>query len=36
MFCSAKDKIPTYQKSNKVFTIKCHGYGEDYLRKTDR
>ena len=36
MFCSVKDKIPTHQKSNVSYTIKCPGCGEDYVRKTDR
>ena len=36
MFCSVKDKIPTYQKSNVIYTIKCPGYGEDYAGKSDR
>ena len=34
--CSVKDKIPTHQKSNVIYTIKCPGCGEDYIRKTDR
>ena len=36
MFCSVKDKIPTHQKSNVIYTIKCLGCGEDYIGKTDR
>ena len=36
MFCSVKDKIPTHQKSNVIYTIKCPGCGEDYIGKTDR
>ena len=32
MFCSAKDKIPTHQKSN---VVKCPGCGEDYFGKID-
>ena len=36
MFCSVKDKISTHQKFNVIYTIKFSGYGEDYVRKTDR
>ena len=36
MFCSVKDKIPTYQKSNFIYTIKRPGCGEGYVGKTDR
>ena len=36
MFCSVKDKIPTHQKSNVIYTIKCSGCGEDYIGKTVR
>ena len=36
MFCSVKNKIPTHQKSNAIYTIKCPRCGEDYVRKTDR
>ena len=36
MFCSVKDKIPTHQKSNVIYTIKCPGCGEDHIGKTDR
>ena len=36
MFCSVKDKDPTHQKSNVIYTIKCSGCGEDYIGKTDR
>ena len=36
MFCSVKDKIPTHQKSNVIYTIKCPRWGEDYIGKTDR
>ena len=36
MFCSAKDKNPTHQKSNVVYKLKCPGCGEDYIRKSDR
>ena len=36
MFYSVKDKIPTHQKSNVIYTIKCLGSGEDYIGKTDR
>ena len=36
MFCSAKDKIPTYQKSNVVCSIRCPGCGDEYVGKTDR
>ena len=35
MFCSFKDKIPTHQKSNIIYTINCPGCGEGYVRKTD-
>ena len=31
MFCSVKDKIPTHQKSNVIYTIKCPGCGENYV-----
>ena len=36
MFCSVKDKIPTHQKSNVIYSIKFPGCGEDYVGKTDR
>ena len=36
MFCSAKDKIPTHQKSNVVYSIRCPGCGDEYVAKTDR
>ena len=36
MFCSAKDKIPTHQKSNVVYSIRCPGCGDEYIGKTDR
>ena len=36
MFCSVKNMIPTHQKSNAIYTIKCPRCGEDYVRKTDR
>ena len=36
MFCSVKDKIPTHQKSNVTYKIKCPECGEDYVRKTGR
>ena len=36
MFCSFKDKIPTHQKSNVIYTIKCPGFSKDYVGKTDR
>ena len=36
MFCSVKDKIPTHQKSNVIYTTKFSGCGEDYVGKTDR
>ena len=36
MFCSVKNKIPTYQKSNIFYTVKCPGCREDYVGKTDR
>ena len=36
MFCSAKDKIPTYQKSNVLYSIRCPGCGDEYVGKTDR
>ena len=36
MFCPTKDKIPTQQKSNVVYKIKCPGCGESYIGKTDR
>ena len=29
MFCSVKDKIPSHQKSNVTYTIKCPGCRED-------
>ena len=35
MFCSAKDKIPTYQKSV-VYSIRCPGCGDKYVGKTDK
>ena len=34
--CFVKDRVPTHQKSNVIYTIKCPGYGEDYVGKTDR
>ena len=36
MFCSVKDKIPTHQKSNVVYSIRCPGCGDEYVGKTDR
>ena len=36
MFCSVKDKIPSHQKSNVIYTIKSPGCAEDYVGKTDR
>ena len=36
MFCSAKDKILIYQKTNVVYKLKFPGYGEDYVGKNDR
>ena len=36
MFCSVKDKIPTHQKSNVTYKIKCPECGEDYVGKTGR
>ena len=36
MFCSVKDKIPTHQKSNVIYTIKWPECDEDYVGKTDR
>ena len=36
MFCSVKDKIPTYQKSNFIYTIKRPGCGEGSVGKNDR
>ena len=36
MFYSVKDKIPTHQRSNVIYTIKCPGCGEDYVGRTDR
>ena len=36
MFCSVKDKIPSNQKSNVIYTIKSPGCAEDYVGKTDR
>ena len=36
MFCSAKDKILTYQKCNVVYKLKCPPYDEDYVGKKDR
>ena len=35
-FSSVKDKIPTHQKSNVIYTIRCPGCSEDYVGKTDR
>ena len=35
IFCSVKDKIPTHQKSDIIYTIKCPGCSEDYVGKTD-
>ena len=35
MFCFVKDKIPTHQKSNVIYIIKCQGCGQDYVRKTN-
>ena len=29
LFCFVKDKIPTHQRFNVIYTIKCPGYGED-------
>ena len=34
--CSVKDKIPTHQKSNVIYTIKWPECDEDYVGKTDR
>ena len=36
MFCSAKDKIKTTQKANKIYDIQCPAYKEHYIGKTDR
>ena len=36
MSCSAKDKIPTHQKSNVVYSIGYSGCGNNYVGKTDR
>ena len=36
MFCSVKDRIPTYQKSSIIYTMKCPGCAEDYIGKTGR
>ena len=36
MSCFVKDKIPTHQISNVIFTIKCVGCSEDYVGKTNR
>ena len=35
MFCSAKDFIPTFQKSNVVHCLICAGCNKKYLGKTD-
>ena len=35
-FCPTKDKIPTLQKANVIYKIKCPGRGEEYVGKTDR
>ena len=36
MFCSAKDKIETTQKANKIYDIQCPACKENYIGKTDR
>ena len=36
MFCPVKDKNPTHQKSNVIYTIKRSRCGVDYVGKTDR
>ena len=36
MFCSAKDKIPTHQKANAVYSIRHSGCGDKNIGKTDR
>ena len=35
MFCSAKDFIPTIQKSNIIYCLTCPGCNEKYIGKTD-
>ena len=35
-FCSNKDPIPTTQKSNIIYEIKCPGCGQVYIGKSDR
>ena len=36
MFCPTKDKIPTDQKANIIYSIKCPGCHSLYVGKTDR
>ena len=36
MFCSVEDKIPTHQKSNVIYIIKCPGCDGDYVGKAGR
>ena len=36
MSCYAKDKIPTHQKSNIVYSIRCSGCCNEYVVKSDR
>ena len=36
LYCSTKDKIPSDQRSNVIYEIKCPGCGGTYIGKTDR
>ena len=36
MFCSAKDSIPTHQKTNVIYKVSCPDYVEYYIGKTVR
>ena len=36
IYCSTKDKIPSDQRSNIIYEIKCPGCGGTYIGKTDR
>ena len=35
IFCSAKDFIPTLQKSNVIYCLTCPGCSQKYICKTD-
>ena len=36
MFCSAKDKIKSTQKTNIIYDVQCPACKEHYIGKTDR